>query len=272
MKFGYCIGYNFVEGNENSMALLEVAAKAGFDYVETQIATVANFEKEKYDKFKQILKDNNMGCDAGMQLFPPDLPLITDDADIELIKMHADKTLSVAEELGNKVLVFGNGGQRWVRPGMDDDISYERFQRLIEAVNVSARKYDVKIAIEPLNFKGERYMLVRSVKDAADVANSVSADYVGGVCDLFHHRGLGVSLDDMTNNPEKVFHLHIASPGARMMPMPDDDEASMRDYEEFAQRAKQIGYKGMLSIEADPGEITVERLGSSLELLKKLFA
>jgi len=271
MKFGYCIGYDFVEGNEKSMALLEAAAKSGFDYIETQIATVANLEKDKYDKFKQILKDNEIGCYAGMQLFLPDMQLITDDMDIELIKVEAEKTLNVAAELGNKVVVLGNGGQRRVRPNMDHNISYERLQKVVEAVDPIAGKYDVKIAIEPLSFSGEGYLLINSVGEAGAIADSVSAENVGGVCDLFHHRGLGESLKDMTNNGEKVFHLHIAKPNGRTMPMPDDDEFSRRDYVKFAGRAKQIGYEGMVSIDADPGEITVERLTTSLELLKRLF-
>jgi len=266
MKFGYCTNVNFMRGDEESCRIFDAIVDSGFDYIETHISHIAEFDKAMYESFKKELAAKNVAVEVGLMLFPMDMPLVTDAMDINQIKSHADKVLGVAADLGTKVIIFGNGNTRAVPDGMDYATAYERMRQIISAVDPIAGKHGVKIAIEPLNAKETN--MINSVQEAVDLVNSVSAVNVGTACDWYHTKTDNRTLDDVIANADKIFHLHIAHPETRGLPSTSDN---MSDYAEFAKMAKQIGYDDKLSIEAYTGDINPETIKNALAVLKNLF-
>ncbi|MCL2159971.1 MAG: hypothetical protein FWH48_11230, partial [Oscillospiraceae bacterium] len=124
MKYGYCMNAEFVNGEKTSLQLLEYITEAGYDYIETPLSAIAGFEMEKYTKFKKILADSKIPCKANFLLFPHSMILAGDDFDLGVIKAHAEKVLAVAADFGSETVVFGNGGSRAVKEGMDQNRVY----------------------------------------------------------------------------------------------------------------------------------------------------
>ena len=266
MKYGYCTNINFMNGDTQSREFFNAIVKGGFDYIETHISDIAEFEKDKYKLFKKELADNNIACKVGLLLFPRNMPLASDEMNIGEIKAHAEKALSTADDLGTEVIVFGNGGTRAVKEGIDREKANQRIRDILAAVDPIAKKYGIKVVIEPLNQKETN--MINSVQEAADFIKSVSAENIGIVCDWYHIRSDNQTLNDMITNSDKIYHLHIAYPLGRTMPSISDN---LDEYTEFVEIVKQIGYDNRLSIEGSVSVVTAEKFSEALMILKNLF-
>jgi sugar phosphate isomerase/epimerase len=266
MRYGYCFGADFVDGNENSAKLFDYIVNAGYDYIETQLSIVAGFDDEKYAKFKKMLADRNIPCKANFLLFPHSMILAGDDFDIGVIKSHAEKVLSVAADFGSETVVFGNGGSRAVKEGMDKDKVYAQMVEIVAAVDPICGKYGVDVVVEPLNFKETN--MINSFMDGVNLIKDAGAKHVGVLCDWYHVRMNDQTADDIIGHESYLKHLHIARPVTRRIPSLED---ATFEYENFAEVIKKVGYDNKISIEAGDPEITEAKVADGLKLLKKLF-
>ena len=263
MKYGYCLGADFVDGDTK---LLDYIVKAGYDYIETQLSVIAGFDGEKYNKFKKILSERNIPCLANFLLFPHSTILAGDNFDAGVIKNHAEKVLAVAADFGSETVVFGNGGSRAVKEGMDRDKVYAQMTEIIAAVDPICGKYGVDVVVEPLNFKETN--MINSYMDGVNLIKDAGAENVGVLCDWYHVRMNGQAADDIAGHEKYLKHLHIACPQGRRIPSLGDD---MGEYANFVDVIKKVGYNNKISIEAGDPEITEAKVADGLELLKKLF-
>lgn len=267
MRYGYCLGADFADGNENNAKLFEYIVNAGYDYIETQLSVVAGFDGEKYAKFKQILADRNIPCRANFLLFPHNMILAGDNFDVSVIKAHAEKVLAVAADFGSETVVFGNGGSRAVKEGMDRDKVYAQMVEIVAAVDPVCGKFGVDVVVEPLNSKETN--MINSFIDGVNLVKDAGAKHVGVLCDWYHVRMNGQTADDIIGYESYLKHLHIARPIGRKIPSCDDD---IGEYANFAEVIKKAGYDNKISIEAGDPEITEAKVAGGLKLLKKLLA
>jgi len=268
MRFGFCTNTFFMndsvdEKSEKSRRVFDAIVRAGFDYLETQLSDIVDMDKAKYAQFKKELAANNIAVKGGLLLLPRNMPLLTDDMNLDQIKSRAERTLSVAAELGTETAVFA---PRRIDENDDMDKALDRMRQILSAIDPLAGKYGVKIAVEPL-CRNETNTL-NSVQQAADLLDNIKTANTGILCDLYHVKADGRTLDDVIINSSRIVHLHIAYPVGRKMPSSSDD---MAEYAEFVKVIKQIGYDGKLSVECGIDEITEDRFKDALAVLKKLF-
>ena len=266
MKYGYCLGADFIDGNENNAKLFDYVINAGYDYIETQLSVIAGFDDEKYIKLKKILADRNIPCKANFLLFPHSMILAGDNFDMNVIKAHAEKVLAVAADFGSETVVFGNGGSRAVKDGMDRAQVYAQMVEIVAAVDPICAKFSVDVVVEPLNFKETN--MINSYMDGVNLIKDAGAKNIGVLCDWYHVRMNGQTADDIIGHESYLKHLHIARPQGRTIPSPDDD---MSEYANFAEVIKKVGYDNKISIEASDPEITEGKVAGGLKLLKNLF-
>jgi sugar phosphate isomerase/epimerase len=265
MRYGYCIPAAFADGDENASKLFEYIVNAGYDYIETQLSIIADGE-ERYNKFRKMIAGKNIACKANLLLFPHDMILAGDDFDVSVIKAHAEKVLALAKDFGSETVVFGSGGSRAVKDGMDRDKVYSQMIEIIAAVDPVCGKYGVDVVIEPLNFKETN--MINSYMDGVNLVKDAGAKNVGVLCDWYHVRMNEQAADDIIGHEKYLKHLHIAKPQSRRIPSVDDD---ISEYADFAEVIKKAGYDNKISIEAGDPEITEAKVASGLTLLKKLF-
>ena len=261
MRYGYCLDLDLINS-----PIFEAVRAAGFDYIETQLTKLLNLPPDQYKKVLTRLAEAGLPCRAAMMIFPYDMPLVSEARDLAAIEAHARKTLAIAGALGCETVVFGHGGTRRVPEGMA--YAYAR-ERLIDVLRLLARlaaPYNLKIAVEPLC---DTDMIVSFPEAAALAAECGGA--VGALFDLYHGAALGQSPMDIAAAPEKAFHLHIACPGSRTVPLESDDQGP---YIAFAEAAKAIGYHGKLSIEAGvpEGVDPMRAIPEALRVARKYFS
>ena len=267
MEFGYCIDNRFLLADDpRGREIFESVLAAGYDYIETQLTRLLALSPAGYAGFKQRLAGTGVPCRVGMMLFPYDMPLVGEERDLAVIAAHAERTLSIAADLGCELIVFGHGGTRAVPEGMDYARAQSRLLGVLRLLGGLARPRGLKIAVEPLCDTN----MITSFPQAAEIARQCGPA-TGAVFDLYHAAALGQSPGDIARSPEKLFHLHIANPTGRTVPADTDDGSC---YETFAAAARHCGYDGKLSVEAGiPEGINVkEAVAGALRIIRKYFS
>ncbi len=267
MRFGYCANLNFLlREDEQSKAVFEAVLEVRYDYIELPLSMIPQLDAGHRRDLKKRLADADVPCRANFLLFPHELPLVGPDRDLAAIREHAKKVLPVAAELGSEVVVFGNGGSRRVREGMDTAWVHRQLVDILQVIEPIAAQNNVKIALEPLCSRETNS--VTNYPEAARMAHE-GGDAIGAVCDLYHVVTDGQSPAEVQQFPEKLFHCHIAYPKGRTVPTRSDD---MVYYNEFANALKAAGYNERLSIEAAPPAVNLKQMvADALTLLKQLF-
>jgi len=263
MRFGYCIDVSSILTGD---PIFEAVRAAGFDYIETQLTRLLNLPRSQYEEVIARLAQAGLPCRAAMMIFPYGMPLIGEDRDLAAIEEHAKKTIAIAADLGCETLVFGHGGTRRVPESMTYETTQQRLTDVLQILDRLAAPHSLKIAVEPLC---DTDMLVSYPEAAALAARC--GDTVGALFDLYHGAALGQSPADITLAPEKLFHLHIACPGSRTVPLEGDDQSP---YQAFAAAAKLTGYDNKLSVEAGipEGADPALAIAGALGIVRKCFS
>jgi len=268
MRYGYCLGTNFLKGEASGLAIINGLAGAGFDYVELPLSGLAEMEPPEIAKVKKHLQ--HIPCRACNVFFPGWMPLVGPEMNIEAIDAYLDCMMPLAADLGVENLVFGNGGARKIPEGASREAIWADLRKIVEVMEVHAKKHGIPISVEPLNFNETN--IINSYGEA--VALTEGLKHVATMIDSYHTAVNGHSYDDVYKNPHGMWHLHTAYPTGRMVPSPEDD---MSLYADFVQMVKAVGYSGKISVEgalrasaSEPAAVLAE-LRACLNTLKGLF-
>ena len=268
MQFGYCMGVKFLGDDALAKATFEAVAEAGFDYVELPLAALSEMTASEIAKLKEALQV--IPCKACNLFFPGSLTIVGPNQDLPGINAYLEKMLPLAESLGVKTLVFGNGGARKIPEGQTREAIWKDLRTVVEAMEAQLRKTKVRmdISVEPLN-RTETDM-INSYSEAVTLTEGLTQVFT--MIDSYHVAKEGQTYDDVYKHPHAMWHLHTANPIGRMVPSPEDDMAL---YADFVKMVKALGYYGMISVEGalkakDPQDILPE-VKACLDTLKKMF-
>ncbi|HML45298.1 MAG TPA: sugar phosphate isomerase/epimerase family protein [Clostridia bacterium] len=271
MRFGYCANLNFLlNGDEVSKAVFEAVLESRYDYIEMPLSAMLRISKEQYGDLKKRIEDAGVPCRGNFLLFPHEMTLVGPGLNLEEIREHAKKVLPIAKDLGSEVVIFGNGGSRRVREGMQREAVFAQLSDIVKAVAPLAEEYKVQIAIEPLCSKETN--MINTYAEGVALAREAGSAYMGTVCDWYHVATDGQDVAAILGDVDKLFHLHIANPTGRLVPSRRDDPSQ---YAPFVDAVKRSGYDNKLSIEVgspgDPSRI-LETVREGLEAVRALFA
>ncbi len=234
MKFGICKSF------ENAQQIKE----AGFDYIEVNLAKISLLTDEEFLNNVNRLKEVGLKAKTSNCFFPGDIALVGEDVDYDKIKQYTELVLKRASVLGIEVTVLGSGKSRSVPEGFDKKTAMEQFKKVVDICSQIAKKYGIKIAIEPLSAKDSNFL--NTVSETAELCDSLGLDNVGITADFFHMYMNGEDMQDFEKAGKNIFHLHIAKPDvSRVAPSADDIDT----LKTWAKSIKAIGYNGRMSLE-----------------------
>ncbi len=227
MKFGIC------SSSENVQQIKD----AGFDYIELNLTKLCKLSDDDFLAIDITAPTSN--C-----FFPADIALVGENVDYDKIKQYTDFALKRANALGVDVAVLGSGKSRSIPDGFDKNTATCQFKKVIEICAEIAKKYDIKIAIEPLNPKETNF--INTVAEAAKFCDELALVNVGIVADFYHMHMSGERMDGFENAGRHIIHLHIAKPDAsRLAPSIED----INTLKTWAESIKKIGYVSRMSLE-----------------------
>lgn len=226
MRYGVCIGSDHTK--------IAKAKAAGFDYVETGFAMLANADETEYELFRDALSKAEIFCESANCFIPGEMKTTGDNIDYEALAAYIDRGMARGKKLGLETVVFGSGGSRSVPAGFSFYKAFQQLQYFLrETVSPIAEKYGITVVVEPLCDCN----IMRTVKEGVGLAAAVDKANVKGLGDLFHMCEMADTPADIKDVRGAIGHAHIAEPHSRVYPT----DASKYDYKSFTDALEYAG-------------------------------
>ena len=257
MKTGCCTG------PENLGAL----EKAGYDFIDLPGSVVAAMDEESFARTAERLRRSSLSCEGFHASVPGSVPLAGPACDEAAAAAYFAVLCRRAEALGCPRIGIGSPAARNIPPGGDRAAHERQFVRVFTAAARTAAAHGVELLLEAMcpafgNF-------ITSTAEVLSVLDRAGEPNTAVVLDLFHFLESGESpevLDEKT--VRRVRYLHIAEPGGRGYPRPENLSPYMPVFERLLAR----GYAGdRIAVEAPSGDFASGH-GPALEALRRLAA
>ncbi len=234
----------------------------GYDYLELPV-TSALAPMEEDASFAPRAKElRRLAPPVGaFNVFAPaQLKLVGPEVDWAAVEGYVQRALARAGQMGARVVVVGSGGARAVPEGFS---RVEAWHQLVHFFTLCARyaaQAGVTMAIEPLNHK--ECNILNSYPEAVRMARDVERDEVRVLADVYHFMVENEPLEDITDDPEWLAHVHVADtgrgyPGSGSWPLA-----------RLFRMLQEIGYTGMVSIECSWGDKFTEETEKALRFMR----
>ncbi|AEH51184.1 sugar phosphate isomerase/epimerase family protein [Pseudothermotoga thermarum] len=168
--------------------------------------------------------------------------------DFEQKKKEFELLSKIASKIGVETIIVVPG---FVKAMPSAEEIKEKTKKALREFSDLAKLYNVKIGFEFLGFEN---CSVNNLKMALEIVESLDRENVGLVIDTFHFFTGGSSFEDLKRTPsERIFVVH-ANDLPRLNHKPKDSDRIMPGdgilpLKEFLTVVKQIGYKGIVSVE-----------------------
>lgn len=221
MKFGICVG--------DKASSVAIAAKSGFDFVESCFSLLAEAPDEKYNAFAAALKESGIPCLSVNCFMPGRLKVTGPEIDTEAVTAYVKKGMERGKALGVKKVVFGSSGARNIPEGFSYREGYRQIIAFLQnIVSPIAAENGITVVIEPLGREDSN--IINCAQEAAAVAAAVGKDNVHTLVDLYHMTtDVNDSPDTVRKLKGEIFHAHIACPVSRVFPT----DPAAYDYKAF---------------------------------------
>lgn len=253
----------------NPLADIDRLAAWGFDYAEPALSQTMTLSEEDFAAALRKAASTRIHVEAMNWFVPPEVKLTGPAVDRGKVEDYVVRSLSRAEALGAKIVVFGSGGARSVPDGFPREKAWTQLQDFLRTCGeeIRRKKYGMVIGIEPLR-KAESN-IVNTAAEALRLARDTAHPKVRIIVDFYH---LAVENEDpgiILEAGDQIVHLHIANPGqGRVFPK---DETEEPRYADFFVNLRKIGYKGRISLEANTTDFEADAR-AGLMFLKKMYA
>ena len=204
MRFGVSFGLETPQQ-------VKMAKEAGFDYVECGFGTLSRADSAMVDAYRQVLKENEICCEAANCFIPGDLPIIGTDYARQEMKAYIENGFRRGAALGLKTVVFGSGGARRVPDGVNFGEGFRQLGAFLrEVVSPLAAGYGITVVVEPLR-KNESN-IIHTLDEGAMLAALADRENIACLADVYHMWGAGETFDDIRRLRGCIVHGHISNP------------------------------------------------------------
>ena len=262
IRFGICMDFD----------KMEFAAKIGFDYLEPQFRTLANFNEEEFEAVKAKSKELGIKCEAFNLFAPHNTPSLRFEdiaPNLEDFKALVRKGMSRAQQLGGQIVVIGCGWLRKVPEGMSYEHALEETAKTFRVAADIASEYGITIVAEPLNVTETNF--INTIKDGSDFVKYCNHPYIQGLIDFYHTYRNHETLEEIRENMDKIVHTHFARPNEDRCYPTEEDIPMLKEWSKIL---KEAGYDARLSSECRlaEGANEEETITRTLAMIRECFA
>jgi sugar phosphate isomerase/epimerase len=175
--------------------------------------------------------------------FPGSIRLTGPDRDHDRALEYAETAFRRARQTGIRQFVLGSSGARNYPEGYDKQTAVAEFVDFLKRLGPVAAKYDVTVALEPLNKREANFM--NTVAEGVDIVRRVGHDNVRCLADIYHMLMENEGPEVLTREIEYISHTHIAEREGRSVPGTHGE-----DLTPYYDALKKARYRGGMSIEA----------------------
>ncbi|RLE75497.1 MAG: hypothetical protein DRZ80_02715 [Thermoprotei archaeon] len=215
-----------------------------FDFIEESVIEFLKPEKPKTFFMRNFyrFKKGSIPIPVANQLFPKNLKIIG-NSDKKIIERYLRIVFERARMIGIKLIVLGSGRSRSIPQSCSIADCKKEFISKLKHWGDLAGEYNIKIAVEPLCKRETNFL--NTLEETAELVYKVKHPNVGLTADLYHMRCENEPVDVILSAGEIIWHVHVAEYRNRAAPGYYGE-----DFTNFFRALKDIGYNGLISIEA----------------------
>jgi sugar phosphate isomerase/epimerase len=235
-----------------SLANIDAAKTAGFDYVELATSEIAGLSDAAFEQAATHIRQAGISTPAA-NLFLPATVKVTGAAIDQAQQMaYVRKAFARLSRLGTQIVVFGSGGARMVPEGFPKDRAFQQLVEFGRRIAPEARAHGITIAIEPL--RHEETNIINSAAEGLDLVNAIGDANFQLMIDFYHLSSEKEDPAIIGRAGAHIRHLHMANPAGRVFPRRWEEY----DYAPFFAALKQIGYGQRISVEASTKDLPAD--------------
>jgi len=239
------------------------AKSAGWDYIEFSAQHILRgFEDDPAWSIGSQVGTCHLATPCANQLVPAAMKVVGPDADLAALEIYIDRLCRRASTLNCRTLVFGSGGARRVPNGFSREVAFDQTVAFLKLAGSIASREKVMIVIEPLN--QSECNVINSVLEAMTYVHAVNMDSIKCLVDTYHLWLESEPLTHVRAAGRAIRHVHVADRVGRVAP----GLSGQSDYRAVFRILKEIGYEGLISVEASNFDF-VKRGPEVLDYLKK---
>jgi len=254
VQVGYC----------TSLANLEAARAAGFEYVELSTTEIAGLSDEAFDQAAARIRQVGLPVPATNLFLPATLKVTGPEANADQQLAYVRKAFARLARLGTRIVVFGSGGARRVPDGFSKDEAMRQLVEFGRRIAPEARAHGITIAIEPL--RRQETNIINSAAEGLELVKAIDNPNFQLMIDFYHLASEKEDPAIVGRAREHIRHLHMANPEGRVFPR----EWAEYDYAPFFAALKAIGYDARISVEASTTNLAADA-PPAIGLLRRAF-
>ena len=245
-----------------SVTNADMLAAHGYTFIEESVGRflMPTQSDEEFNKMLQQAQNAAIPVKACNSFIPGSLKSVGPDAVHPEILEFMEIAFRRAQKAGVEYIVFGSGGSRAVPEGFSKDNALRQFIDLCSQMAPIAARYNVVVVLEPLNKK--ECNLINSVLEGGEIVEEVNHPNFRLLADVYHMLMDGEGPESIEKYGHLIEHTHIAEKEGRAAPGTHNE-----DFTAYFKALKNVGYKGMMSIECRWEDLEAQA-ASSLETIR----
>lgn len=234
IQIGYC----------TSLANLEAAKAAGFDYVELATSEIAALSDAEFEQAAARIRQAGLPVPAMNLFLPGTLKVTGPDVNPDQQMAYVARAFTRLARIGTTIVVFGSGPARRVPAGFPKEQAVRQLVEFGRRIAPEARARGITIAVEPL--RPEETNIINSAAEGLELVNAIGDPSFQLMVDFYHLASVKEDPAIIVRARDHIRHVHMANPEGRVFPRAFDEY----DYAPFFAALRAIGYDKRISVEA----------------------
>jgi sugar phosphate isomerase/epimerase len=218
---------------------------AGGDYIELSVSRflVPELSDEEFAPNLALAQASPLPIYACNTFFPGNIRLTGPERDHDRALAYCEVAFRRASQVGIRQLVLGSSGARNYPEGYDKATAVNEFTDLLKRMGPVAEKYDVTVALEPLNKNEANFM--NTVAEGVEIVKQVGHENIRCLADIHHMLMESEGPEVLIREKQYISHTHVAEHEGRTPPGVNGE-----DLTPYYNALKEAGYRSGMSIEA----------------------
>lgn len=245
MRLGACLLTLATPEDPLGVQFIGPLKQAGYDYAEVSLARVLAQTDEQIAAYRKLFSDVDLPVEAFNNSIPSGLPLVGPNFDKKVLCSYIERAVAVARQFGVHVITMCGPIRDWVPADFDWSVGFEQYVEFMKMYADEAAKYDILLAIEPIN--SEENGFISTVGEACKVIEACGRENIKVIVDFYHFFKQNDNWEQLMKlSGTMICHAHYAAQARRSFPLPADEEECRKVLRPFID----AGFNGRISVEA----------------------
>jgi sugar phosphate isomerase/epimerase len=213
---------------------------------------VGDFMKLSDDELdKLVAKNREIGLPtpAAYTFLPAELKIVGPEVDEPKVMAYATKAFARCERLGVRILLFGSPAARKAPDGFSRQDAFRQLVAIGKKMAPVAAQHGVMLAAAPIS--PAQTNMINTTAETLAWVEAVGHPQFQFTTDLYHLVAAGEKPESLRSAGQRLVYAKISNPNGRLLPQRADEY----DYQAYFRVLHQLGYQGLLGVEAAPDNL-----------------